>query len=133
MTLAAIEAALQGAALAITPAIEPAWENLNFVPTPGTPYMRATTLLADPDDSEIQGQPIERGIFQIDLLFPFNGGKGPALDHAELIRTTFKRGTSLVSGGTTVTIQKTPTVAPAQRDGDRYMVPVSIRFTAPIA
>lgn len=132
MTIIAIRTALESALDAMTPALATAWENVEFTPTPGTEYQRASLLFAMPDDSEIQGRAVERGIFQVDLLYPINNGTGDVAARAELLRQTFYPGRSLVSGATTVTIQKTPDIAPAHVDGDRYFVPVSIRFSAPI-
>lgn len=133
MSTLAIRAALETALSAMSPSLETAWENVEFTPTPGTAYQRATLMFARPDDTEsVGGRSREQGILQIDLMYPSNAGSGDALTRAELLRSTFARGTSFTSGGTTVTISHTPAVAQGMPDGDRYQVPVSIRFTAPI-
>jgi len=137
MSLVAVRSALQGALDAISPAIATAWENVPFDASTdvaiGSPYQRVNLLLARPDDDEIsRSNYVERGILQIMLCYPKDAGAEPAAARALLIRQAFYRGRSIVSGSVTVTIFTTPEIAPALIEGDRYAVPVSVRFTAPI-
>lgn len=132
MSVAAIRAALESALAAVTPTIATAWENAEFTPTPGTPYQRVYVLFAEPANTEISRSYMEQGFMQVSLAYPLNGGPGPAAARAELLRSIFYRGRSLLAAGVTTTIERTPEIAPGQFDGDRYVVPVRIRFFAHI-
>lgn len=125
-----VRAALETALAAMSPALSTAYENVAFVPVADTPYQRAETMFARPDNREISANFLEQGIFQVTLCYPPNAGPAAAATRAELIRTAFKRSSSFASGGVTVTVSDTPEVKPAYVDGDRYCVPVCIRFFA---
>lgn len=129
----AIQQALEAHLTAMTPALATAYENVAFTPTVNVPYQRADTLPAAPDNST-QGSSHYRelGIFQVSLYYPIGTASGNAKARAELIRAHFKRGTTLVKSGVRTIITHTPKVHPALVDGDRYVVPVSIRYQADI-
>lgn len=127
-----IRAALETALAAMSPALSIAYENVTFTPTAGTPYQRAETMFARPNNDEIGPNFVEQGIFQITLCYPTGVGPSAAAARAELIRSTFRRGYSFPTGGVTVLSTDTPEVMPAYVDGDRYCVPVRCRFSAQI-
>jgi hypothetical protein len=74
----------------------------------------------------------EQGIFQITLLYPLQAGTATAAARAQLIRTTFKRGLSMTSGTIKVKVMATPEISSGRVDGDRFSVPVKIRWQADI-
>lgn len=128
-----IRIALESRLAAMNPAVSIAGENTSFLPTPNTPYQRANLLPADPDNPIVgDGFYRELGIFQVSLCYPLNTGPAAAETRAELVRTQFKRGTTLTSGGYTITIDQTPTIASGFVDGDRWVVPISIPYWANI-
>lgn len=129
-----IRAALETALNAILPAIDTAWENVSFnPPASSTPYQAAFVLFAEPDDPEAgHALHIERGILQINLKYPLQTGDGTARARAELIRTTFYRGRSFTSDGVTVSVENTPEAGQGTVDGDRWLIPVKIRFKSQI-
>lgn len=129
-SLSAVGEALETHLATVTPNIATAYENTAFVPTPGVPYQQAFLLPATPGNIEIGPGYSEQGIFQTNLFFPKDVGAGVAITQAELIRAAFPFGSSLVNAGITVNIVGTPEIAPARSDGDRYMVPVKIRWRA---
>jgi Bacteriophage related domain of unknown function len=130
MSLVSIRAALETALLAMTPAIATAPENTPYTPTVGVPYQRIYLLAAEPLNPEMGTHTTERGFLQVSLAYPLNTGPAAATARAELIRDTFYRGRSFVSGGVTTIIEKTPEIAPAMIEADRYVLPVRIRFFA---
>lgn len=132
MSVAAIRAALESALDEITPAIATAWENAPFTPVEDEPYQAVSLQLGEPDNSEIGPQHLERGIFAVTLCYPLGEGPAAAEARAELLRQTFARGSSFTTSGVTTTVQKTPEVAPALTEADRYVVAVRIRFQAPV-
>jgi hypothetical protein len=144
MSFGAVRAALETAAMTITPALDTVFETGEFtlasgspyegeyVPVVGRAYQRLLMVPADPDNTEISANYGERGDFQISLYFPRFAGSKPVEDRVALIRALFYRGQSFSSGGITTTIQLTPAPAPAMADGDHHHVPVSIRYFAPV-
>ena len=129
MSIVSIRAALETALNSITPSIPCAWQNVPFTPVTGTPYQRATLLLAEPDNREFGASFQEQGFLQVDLCYPQSVGSNAVEARAELLRTTFKRGTTIGS----LCIDATPEIKPAYNDGDRYVVPVRIRFNTYIS
>jgi len=45
-----------------------------------------------------------------------------------MVAALFKRGASFTKGDVTVQIERTPEIADGREDGDRWMVPVKIRY-----
>ena len=134
MTIAKIRKALETQLAAITPAMATSFENVAFTPTPGVAYQRSNLLPNTPDDSQIGSKVFfERGIYQVTLCYPMGNGPAACEARAQLIKDAFKRGTSLVESGVTVIIMNAPSVSSAMIDGDRFCVPVSLRYQAQIS
>lgn len=133
MSLILVRSALETALAAMSPPLATGWENAPYTPVAGTPYQLAYLLPAEPDNLEMSGRLYwERGIFHINLFYPLGGGPAAAMARAELIRSTFYRGASFTSGGITVSVWRTPEIAPAMTDADRYQLPVRVRYYAQI-
>ena len=133
MSLASVRIALESKLNAMTPALSTAWENVPFTPVSGTPYQAAYLLPATPANPTMgDGYYREHGIFQITLMYPIQAGTLTAATRAELIRSTFKRGTTLISGTVSVIIERTPEIGQGRVDGDRWALPVKIRWYAGI-
>jgi len=130
MSLLAVRNALETALAGIAPAIPIAWENTPYTPVSGTPYARVYLLAAEPDNPEIGGMATERGFMQVSLCYPLDTSPGAAMARAELIRATFPRGAAFSASGVTTQIERTPEIAPAMIEDDRYVVPVRVRFFA---
>lgn len=128
-----IRRGLEARLAAMTPALATAWENKGFTPVAGVPYQRARILPATPDNAS-QGSKhyIEVGIFEIALFYPNGSGSADAQARAEAIRSWFKRGTTVTHGGVNTIVTHTPAKAQGITEGDRYVVPVSIRYQADI-
>lgn len=133
MSTVSIRKALEIALNAIAPALATAWENAEFVPVTGTPYQAVNLMFATPENPSFGGNFVrERGIFQVTLQYPIQTGVNAAMARAELIKSVFYRGATFVNSGVYVTIDKTPEIAPGSVDGDRWTLPVKIRFYANI-
>ena len=130
MSVVKIRAALETAVNAMTPALSTAFENAAFVPVAGTPYQQVNILFATPDNTEYGSHYRELGYMQIRLMYPQAVGTSVVAARAELIRSTFYRGATFVSSGVSVIVEKTPEVSPGSVDGDRWAVPVKVRFFA---
>jgi hypothetical protein len=130
--LPAIRIALEEQLAAATSGIQTASENTPFVPTTGTPFQQLFLLPATPANLEIGPAYVEQGIFQINGFWPKDRGPAAATAWAEQVRAAFPFGATLTSGGVTVHIINTTEIGPARPDGDRFMVPVKIRWDARI-
>ena len=128
MSTVSIRAALEVALNAMTPVLSTAWENAPFLPVAGTPYQAVHVLFASPDNVTFGSAHIERGYMQVKLMYPLQVGTAVVAARAEAIRTAFKRGNSFTSGGVTVHIEKTPEISPGTVEGDRFALPVKVRF-----
>jgi hypothetical protein len=121
-----IRQALEKAVLAVTPAIDTAFENTTFNPRAGEPYQQLYFLPAKPSAAVIDDSISEvLGVFQITLRYPAGKGVKDVLERAKLYEKAFKVGVKLenevfVTAPTSVNILGV--------DGDRYGVTVSIYF-----
>ena len=133
MSITAVRAALETKLATITPAVVTVWENVPYSPVVGVPYQAAYLLPATPENPTMgDAYYMEQGIFQVSLFYSLSAGAGAAAARAELIRTAFKRGTSMVSGTVTVRIARTPEIGQGRVDGDRWHIPVKIQYFAGI-
>lgn len=113
----------------MSPALATAYENVSFTPSTGIPYQRVNLLPATPDNPTIGGNYYqEQGLFQVTLCYPKNAGANAAQTRAEAIRAHFERGLSLTDTGVTLTIRRTPRIAPAFVDDAFYCIPVTIEY-----
>lgn len=131
MSSVKVKAALETALAAMTPALVTAWPNVAFTPPLDslTPWQRADVLFAAPEDLEIGATyHREQGVFLVTLFYPLQTGSGAAQARAELLRSVFYRGATFTNAGVDVTIEQTPEISAGSADGDRWVIPVRIRF-----
>lgn len=125
---AAFEKRLNEWAKAQSPPILVAFENVAFTPPAGL-YLRAFLLPGETQNPSLGGSHQRRiGLFQVSVVAPINGGARPAEIIAEALEALFPRGLSLGPAQ----VDTSPSVAPALSDGERYTIPVSIRYRADI-
>lgn len=128
-----IRAALETALNGMSPALATAWENNAFTPPASTvAYQKVHLMFAMPENPEWGASHQELGFLQVTLCYPLQVGTSAVAARAELLRTTFRRGVSFTDSGVTVTITKTPEVSAGTPAGDRFEMPVKIRFMAQI-
>jgi len=134
MSIPIVRKALELRLEALAPAIATAFENAAFTPVSGTPFQRVNLLPNTPDNS-IQGSSayFEVGLFQVTLCYPIGTGPTAAETQAQLIRSHFKRGSSMLNSGVTVVVTDTPKVSSGMIEGDRFCIPVSIPWQAQIS
>lgn len=128
-----IRQALEVRVAALTPQLSTQWENDTFVPVAGTPYQNVNILFADPNNPEWGRAYQEIGYVQITLRYPLGGGAADIQARAQAIRDWFYKGLQLTANGITVTVNKTPTIGGSFNDGDRYCIPVKVRFFANVS
>ena len=121
-----IRQALEKAVLAVTPAIDTAFENTTFSPKAGKPYQQLYFLPAKPEAAVIDDSISEvSGVFQITLRYPTGEGVKDVLERVKLYEKAFKVGVKLENE---VFITAPTSVNILGVDGDRYGVAVSIYF-----
>ena len=125
--------ALQKRLAAMAGVIATAGENIDYKPVVGTPYQEIALLPASPDNVTA-GLVHHRkvGVFQIMLRYPQFQGSGAARRYADLLELHFRRATLLQESGLNVLVTHTPATGPAQKDGDRYCLPISVRYQADV-
>lgn len=133
MSIVNIRIALETRLNAMSPSLATAWEGVPYTPVTGTPYQQVNLLLSDTENPTLgDGMYRVTGFMQVLLCYPPGTGPKAAATRAELIRNQFQRGLGLSSGGIEVLIDRTPSIAPAIIDGDRYRLPVTVYFSADI-
>jgi hypothetical protein len=113
--------------------IDTAFVAVPFQPREGVPYQKlqhAPKPVLNPTIGDNYYR--EVGEFQVFLCYPSRNGSLAALQKAQLIRDTFFRGHTLVEGGTTIVVEKTPRIAGEFMADDRCIVPVIITYFASV-
>jgi hypothetical protein len=126
-----ISAGLDGHLNTMTNKPPVSWENKKYKPVNDVLYVRPTILPADTDQASLgsNGQDLNTGIYQVDVLAPAGKGKKTAYEMADLIADRFKRGTDIVENSRTITVVRASR-GTGFNDGDRYIVSVSIEYRA---
>lgn len=110
-----------------------AWDNIGFKPVPGVPYQKVNLVFAEPDDITMgSGYFREQGFIQVSLMYPILFGTLDIAARAELIRSTFPRGSSFEKDGVTVKVLRTPSVMTGMPIDESYAIPIRIQFQADI-
>lgn len=133
MSITNIRQALEIALFGMTPALDTAYDNFSYTPVAGTPFQRVTLVPALPDNSTFgDGHYQERGLLFIELHYPLGNGSVTAATRAELIRSTFSRGSSFTNSGVTVVVEKTPEIGQGYATDTFFVIPVRVRWYAEI-
>lgn len=108
-----------------------AYENAPFTPTNGVMYLRENHLPVPTLTPALESDGFEdyAGIYQVSVMAPAGEYKKKGMDTADQVRAHFARGLVLVESGVKVKIENA-SVGPALTSGDRFMVPVSVRYRA---
>ena len=117
----------------LSPSIATVKENTAYTPVKGTVYQRVFVLMAQTENPTLgDGFKRERGIFQVNLHYPEFVGSGTSTARAELIKTLFKRGTTMNSGTLRVMIDRSPYTSQGLNSDGFFVLPVSIPFFADV-
>lgn len=108
----------------ITPTIDTAYANYEFIPTTGVPYQVISFLYSRPINY-IQRGYIQQGFMQVDLMYPTMLGAGGGLARAELLRSKFKSGDVYSS----IQITATPEIKIIGNEDDRFKITVFVNFS----
>lgn len=125
-----IRKALETRLAAIASPLSTQWENKAFTPVAETPYQNVNLILAAPANPEMGRLYQQQGIFQITLRYPIGPGPGAIEATAQAVRDWFYKGLQVAANGLTVTVNNTPEIGGPFNDGDRYCIPIKVRFFA---
>lgn len=110
-----------------------AYQNASYQVVSGVPYQLTHMTTFKPDEpTQGGGYYREHGVFQVTLVYPVGVGVGAIMARAELIRSFFKKGTTLIEGGVTTVIPDTPEFGYLQGSSDDISLPVKIGYRADI-
>ncbi len=117
------------AALSFSPALPVAWPN-NAFQRPSTGYLRVTHI---PNTSRrlfisSTGPHQRRGILQIDVFMPLNGGATKATKIAGRIAEHFPTDLRLSKDGLSVRITQAPDIAQGFSDETHWQAPVTVSY-----
>jgi len=108
---------------------ELAIEGQDFTPSPGALYATVNLLPRRTDNPTLTERlRDDGGIYQIGLYFPRGTDTATCDLLAGSLAAHFEAGTMLEAGIIKVRIEGTPAIAPGLPVGDRWLVPVSIRY-----
>ena len=125
----AFESRLAIWAAARTPALPIVWENAKA--SPALPYLRALLLPAPTTSETLDGlHRAYRGVFQVSVVAPIDGGPGVASGIADELAALFPMDLRLPSGVLTVQVTRPASAAPALQHESDYTVPVSLSYRA---
>ena len=112
-------------------AVQVAWENVPFSPTPGSTWLRANFLPGEPARGAIGtgGLSEARGLFQVSVFTAGEAGSGAARRLADVIVSHFKSGTALSSGGLNIMVTRAWRDA-GREEPDWYHIPVKVSWYA---
>jgi hypothetical protein len=110
-----------------------AWENVSFKALNSVPYQKVNFVFARPENPT-KGDAFYReiGFLQVTLYYPQQEGPFAALSRAELIRSTFPRGSSFSNNGIIVNIDRTAEIMPGMPTDESYVMIVRVPFYANI-
>lgn len=109
------------------------FQNAIYQPVSGVPYQEVHMVPFKPHEpTQGAGFYREHGLFQVTLVYPLGVGTGALLARAEMIRSSFRRGSSFESGGVTVQIPETPELGNLDGSEDSVRLPVKIYYSANI-
>ncbi|MBO9717523.1 MAG: DUF4128 domain-containing protein [Pseudoxanthomonas sp.] len=110
-----------------------AYQNAPFTPDSGETYLRAYLLPAPTTAEDLAGAlRTYRGVFQVSIVRPINGGTGAALSIAAELNTLFPVNGRYTSGAVTVQVITPASAGPGQQEENAYVVPVSFEYRADV-
>ena len=103
------------------------WENVQFSPTTGTPYVKPR-LIPTRREPAVRGtnpQMFYQGIYRVECYVPEDQGPSAGDELADKIIDAFEAATDVSYSGTIVSIRYAE-IEMAEIDGPFYMIPVNI-------
>lgn len=117
--------------LTLSPTMSIAWPGVAFTP-PAAGYLRVRHFpnVTDQVTLGTSGKNRHVGTFQVEVLWPQDGGESTPKERAGAIVARFKRGTSITRESVIIRIIRPPSIAPSLEEPPYLSIPVSIRYQA---
>lgn len=111
-----------------------AWENTVYTPIIGGTFFKPSILPVSTEQAGLGSAGLDEhiGIYQVDVYTEAGKGRRDSELNADAVANHFKRGTSLTYNGIVVRLGDISRSA-GIIDGDRYVVSVSINYSAHVA
>lgn len=122
-----VQAALDSKLSTIGDGLAIAWENTEYTPVLGTPWIRPTLLTASADLMDLDNLQMQEGIYQVDVFYPVDKGPGALLAKLDELYDLFKSTTTLQQGTTKVYIKQISRLNPSTEDA-WYMGGIEVNF-----
>ena len=122
-----IRAALETSLSSVTDVPSVGWENVQFSPTTGQPYVKPR-LIPTRREPAVRGtnpQMFYQGVFRVECYVPEDNGPSAGDELADKIIDAFEATTDVSYSGTIVSIRYAEREM-AEIDGPFYMIPVNI-------
>lgn len=129
LILSALNARLS--ALVLSPVLDIAWPNLAFTPPASGSYLRVDDLRNVTDRPRLANDApqVHRGIYQVTVVAPLNGGEVVALETGGLIASHFWAQPRIPVGASHIRITGRPSVVSLKDEANaRWTVPVSVNW-----
>jgi hypothetical protein len=133
MSIARVHSALVLAYQEMGLALPTGYETRDFTPPASGAWADIVNIPASLDPLTLgnEGEDLYIGVFQIDIHVPENTGTGMLLDYADVIRSYFYVGRTLLYNGQRVRIRKTqPSPIRRAEGGGRYTISLSVTWNA---
>lgn len=119
-----MQAALDTQLNALAGGYDIAWPNVDFKPTAGSTFLRASFIPGETVQVSLggSGKDETNAIYQVDVVSPRGSGRSSVADS---IADHFSRGSVLAYNGTKLRVRSV-SIGPAINDGAWHFVPVSI-------
>lgn len=116
----------------LSPALPTAYEGVAFTAPDGL-YQRCQFMIASPDDPVFPaGYHRERIQFQVFVVGKVGVGTAEVITRAELIRSSFYKGKTMIESGTRIHILETPQISGTMVTNERIVCPVLIDLIAEV-
>lgn len=130
MSIQVMRGLLQSRLLTLGWKDQTAFEGKPFSPTPGVPYQELTTAFNEPDAITVSGSSMQRGLFQVRLLYPLaDTGIGPQTARAQEIAALLPRNLRMTAAGVLVKVTREAHITRGPPQGDRDVTVIRIRFS----
>lgn len=113
----------------LTPLIDTAYENKDYIPTTGKEYQEVYILPSSNNVPYINETSYKmEGLVQITLCYPINEGRSKAMDRANLYMGLFPVGTVLTIDSLKIRIKGVPQITNLGVDTGRYKIALRVGF-----
>ena len=113
--------------IAIT-GVDVAWENVNYSPTHGTPWIRPTLILGDADIATLDRRQSNVGVYQVDAFYPTEKGSKDLNEKLDEIYDLFKTENKIETADVSVFIDAVTKLGASEREEAWFVGSIQVNF-----